>query len=140
MEKEKLRNVLFTICTGSKIQDLIEEAFPEIFPEEEYRIGMFFVVEGVLFFGQVAGKPDYCMIGKLDGLNTVFYRAYSDNGLIDFIFEFNKYRVVISHQAFRAEDKVSVYDNEKEDYVLVDAAPGKSWQINKLITMYTAEA
>ena len=138
MEKAKLKKVLFAICTGSKIKDLAEDRFPEIFPEEDYRIGMFFVVEGVLFFGQTAGKPDYCMIGALDKLNTVFYRAYSQDGLIDFIFEFNAYRVVVSHQEFSPDDKISIYDNEKEEYVIVDAAPGKSWQINKTVTIYNA--
>lgn len=118
MKEDVIRSTLAAICEDSGIGDLDLETFPNVIPKKPHELGMFFIDNDVLYFGETAGNPDFCRLGKIDELQKILYRLYEEDEMIDFIFEFSKYRVIVEHTAFIARGKISIYDRIGEKWVV----------------------
>ena len=114
MKEQKIFETLKQICKQSRIEDLqCEEDRSNIIPEEKNRIGMFFILDGILYHGESFGRLDYCPIGRTETLKNILYRSFEDEGIIEFCFEFPEYRFIAEHQEYQT-DVLHLHYNDGE--------------------------
>ena len=117
MKKEEIIQNLKMICTQTDIEDLDIEVFSEIIPENEHQIGMFFIIDEKLYFGEISGLLYYIEIGNIDELQMITYRYWKEDRSIEFVFDFGYYLVYREHTEYENCDRISVYDYNKEIWV-----------------------
>lgn len=100
MEAKEILDALREICIRSQLDDLDPEYFPIIGNEEENRICMFFVMDGVLYHGVTVGNLDYYPIGKCEDVVRILYRLYEDDQTCEFCLEFKDFRLILIHELF----------------------------------------
>ena len=111
MKKEDIINTLKHIFDISTLKDLDLEVFPDVLPEQGNQIGMIFIRKDSIYLGATAGQPDYARIGKIDRLNDILYRLYEDDRVLQIVFDFEEYRVSLTHEEYKTND-ISVYDSK----------------------------
>ena len=111
MKEQKIFETLKQICKQSRIEDL--QCEEDMIPEEKNRIGMFFILDGILYHGENCGRLDYCPIGRTETLKNILYRASEDDGMIEFCFEFPEYRFIAEHEEYHADVLHLHYDDSE---------------------------
>ncbi len=112
MGNREILDILKDICIRSELEDLDPEFFPIIGNEEDGRICMFFILDGILYHGSTTGNLDYYPLGICSELVRILYRLYEEDGTCEFCFEFLDYRIVLSHESFYGSKATLNYEYE----------------------------
>lgn len=113
MTEQQIRLAITEICNDSGIEDLDFECFDDVFPQQNRRIGHFFIFDGCLYHGETSGSPSYWPIGKCSDIQNIFYRLYEEDRLLDFCFEFSDMLFVLTHKEFDSCELELIKDDSR---------------------------